>query len=207
MPFIPHLDIPALVEAGGYAGLAAIVFAESGLFFGFFLPGDSLLFTAGILASQGVFSFPGLIALLWAAAVAGDSVGYWSGAKVGPALFTREDSFFFHKRHLERTRDFYAKYGPRAVVLARFVPIVRTFAPIFAGVGQMRYRDFFFFNVLGGLLWAVGIVSLGYFLGATVPDIERFIVPGIILIIVISFVPLLREWLRARAQKQRREQE
>ncbi|HEY4514919.1 MAG TPA: DedA family protein [Candidatus Paceibacterota bacterium] len=197
LPFI-HMDIATLVETAGYLGLFIIVFAESGLFFGFFFPGDSLLFTAGLLASQGYFSITYLVILLAIAAISGDSVGYWFGKKVGPRIFTREDSFFFHKKHIERAHEFYTKYGPRALVLARFVPVVRTFVPIVAGVGEMHYPTFLRYNIIGGLLWSVGVSLLGYFLGATVPNIEEYLLPIIIVIILLSVLPVVFDLLRAR---------
>jgi len=193
MSSILHLNLPQLIETAGYIGLFAIVFAESGLFFGFFLPGDSLLFTAGLLASQGIFNIWALTILLAAAAILGDSVGYWFGAKVGPALFSREDSLLFHRRHLERTREFYARHGARAVLLARFIPIVRTFAPIFAGVGEMRYSLFLAYNVAGGLLWSVGCTLAGFYLGKSFPQSEGWLLPVTIIIILLSILPIARE--------------
>lgn len=198
---MPHFDIPLLIETVGYAGLFAIVFAESGLFFGFFLPGDSLLFTAGLLASQNILNIVLLIFLIPIAAILGDSVGYWFGKKVGPAIFRKDDSFFFHKEHIVRAERFYRTYGPRALVLARFIPIVRTFVPILAGVGNMHYGTFLKFNIIGALLWGVGVTLLGYFLGRSVPGIEEYLLPIIILIIVASFVPIGLEWLRERRAK------
>lgn len=191
---IDFLNPSFLISSIGAIGVVAIVFAESGLFFGFFLPGDSLLFTAGLLASMGQFN----VFLLWIgctlAAILGDSVGYAFGAKVGPKIFTREDSLFFHKKHIERTQEFYARYGKKTVVLARFVPIVRTFAPILAGVGKMSYHVFLAYNILGGLLWTTLLIFLGFFLGMLIPDPDRYLMPLIFAIIVISFLPLLREW-------------
>lgn len=195
---LPHLDLVALIQMIGYLGLFAIVFAESGLFFGFFFPGDSLLFTAGLLASQGLLNVSILVPLMVAGAILGDSVGYWFGAKVGPKIFTREDSFFFHKRHVERTHNFYLKYGAKAIVLARFIPIVRTFTPILAGVGTMPYGTFLKWNIIGGVLWGAGVTLAGYFLGATVPGIERYLLPIVIGIIVVSFVPIIVELVKNR---------
>lgn len=151
------LDPVVLIQSLGYVGLFSIVFAESGLFFGFFLPGDSLLFSAGLLASQDILDIYLLLIILPIAAITGDNVGYWFGAKVGPAIFTREDSLFFHKKHVERTHQFYEKYGAKAIILARFVPIVRTFTPILAGVGTMEYGKFLRFNMIGGFLWSWGM--------------------------------------------------
>ena len=201
MTSLLHLDLPRLIETAGYIGLFAIIFAESGLFFGFFFPGDSLLFTAGLLASQGIFNIWILTASLALAAILSDNVGYWFGAKVGPALFSREDSFFFHKRHLERTRIFYEKYGPQAILLARFIPIIRTFAPIFAGVGNMRYSLFLAYNIAGGILWSVGCTLLGYFLGRALPQSEGYLLPITLIIVVVSILPLAREWYVSSRRK------
>lgn len=188
-----HGDIVTLVQSVGYIGLFLIILAESGLFFGFFLPGGSLLFTAGLLASQGFFNIWILISILGSAAILGDNIGYWFGKKVGPSLFSKEDSLFFNKQHLSKTQLFYAKYGPRAIVVGRFIPIVRTFAPILAGVGMMNYKTFIKYNILGAILWAVGISWLGYFLGTRVPGVDKFLLPIIILIIVSSIIPIVIE--------------
>jgi len=182
-------DLVPLIKTAGYFGIFFIVFAESGLFIGFFLPGDSLLFTAGFLASQGYLNIWILTALAFVGAVLGDSVGYAFGRRVGPKIFTREDSIFFHKDHIMRAEKFYEAHGPKTIVLARFMPIVRTFAPIVAGIGHMRYRTFIFYNVIGGALWGIGLPSLGYLLGNTIPDIDRFLIPIIIGIIVVSALP------------------
>ncbi|MDP3645654.1 MAG: VTT domain-containing protein [bacterium] len=192
------LDPAFLIDALGLAGVLAIVFAESGLFFGFFLPGDSLLFTAGLIAAQGYLSVIPLALGAFAAAVAGDSVGYAFGKRVGPKLFSREDSFFFHKRHIERTQRFYERYGAKTILIARVVPIVRTFAPILAGVGAMPYRTFLRYNIVGGFVWAVGFVALGYFFGSAFPQLERYTHWVVLAIIVISMAPIVvgafREW-------------
>ena len=195
IPFL-HIDIVLLVESVGYIGLFAIIFAESGLFFGFFLPGDTLLFTAGLLASQGFFNIYILLTLFALAAIIGDSVGYWFGKKVGPKIFNKEDSFFFQKKHIERTHNFYEKYGTKTIVLARFVPIVRTFAPILAGVGEMKYKTFLKYNIIGALLWGVGIIYIGYFLGSRVPNIENYLFYIIVAILIISFLPIIFEFVK-----------
>lgn len=191
-----HLDVATLLKATGYLGIFFIVFAESGLFFGFFLPGDSLLFTAGLLASESFFKLAPLLALVVTAAILGDNVGYWFGKKVGPRLFTREDSFFFHPRHVERTREFYKRHGAKTVILARFIPIVRTYAPILAGVGRMEYSSFLRNNVLGGLLWGIGVTSAGYALGQTIPSIGEYLTEILLGIVFLSLLPLLFEWVR-----------
>ncbi len=172
-------------------GMFVMIFAESGLFFGFFLPGGSLLFTAGLLASQGVFNIYWLIFLLGAAAILGDSTGYWFGAKVGDKIFVKEDSLFFNKKYLEKTKHYYDQYGPMTIVIGRFVPFVRTFAPILAGVGKMSYRKFLLFNVLGALLWAVGVSLLGYFLGSVVPGIDKYISLIVVSIVILTLLPIL----------------
>ena len=186
-----QLDPIAIIKAGGYLGIAIIIFSESGLLIGIFFPGDSLLFAAGLLSAAGFLSPIPLIVLVVIAAITGDSVGYWFGASVGPALFKRKDSFFFKQEYLKRTELFYQKYGGRAVVLARFVPIVRTLAPVLAGIGSMKYGTFLRYNILGGTLWGAGMISLGYFLGSIIPNSERYILPISLVIIVISFLPIL----------------
>ncbi len=193
------MDPKHLIEAFGTIGLFVIVFAESGILAGFFLPGDSLLFTAGLLASQGVLNLPLITAGCFVAAVAGDQVSFLIGRRAGPALFRRPDSRFFHKRNVERAQAYFAEHGPRTIVLARFVPIVRTFAPVVAGVGQMEYRTFVTYNVVGGFLWAVGVTVLGYVLGESIPDIDRYLLPAILVIVAASLVPVLREVLKMRS--------
>lgn len=191
-------DLPSLIQTIGYVGITAIVFAESGLFFGFFLPGDSLLFTAGFLASQGFLNIFILIALTTTAAIAGDSVGYWFGKKVGPFIFSRPDSFWFSHKRVEDASAFFAKHGAKSLVLARFIPAVRTFTPILAGVGQMNYRTFLKYNVIGGVLWGTGLPTLGYFLGRVVPHPDRYIIPIVLIIVVVSMLPILREVFRKK---------
>ncbi|MFN8105983.1 MAG: VTT domain-containing protein [Acidimicrobiia bacterium] len=205
------LDPQQIIRSGGILVIAAIIFAESGLLVGFFLPGDSLLFIAGVMASAAAASrFEGfqplnifvLIPVVFVAAVAGDQVGYVFGQKVGPKLFTREDSRFFHKDHLVRAEHFFEKYGSKTVVIARFVPIVRTFAPIVAGIGSMRYRTFVVYNVVGGFLWAVGVTLAGFFLGNIIGDsIDVYLLPLVALIVAISLTPPLVEYLKHRREK------
>lgn len=189
MEYILGIDLVTLIKTVGYLGLFVITFAESGLFVGFFLPGDSLLFTAGFLSSQGYFNIVVLAAVCFLGAVSGDSFGYAFGKKVGPQIFKKEDSISFHKSHLGRARVFYERYGGKTIILARFMPIIRTFAPILAGVGRMDYKTFVFFNLIGGFLWAVGLSFFGYFLGSVVPDVDKYIVPIVILIIILSITP------------------
>lgn len=201
-PETVFLDPRELLVAFGTVGLFAIVFAESGLFFGFFLPGDSLLFTAGLFAAQGTLSLPVILVGCFGAAVAGDQVGYQFGKRVGPALFRRSDSRFFRQEYVHRAQHFFERYGAKTIVLARFVPIVRTFAPILAGVGTMPYRTFAMFNVVGGLLWAVGVTMLGYLLGALIPDVDAYLLPIVALIVLISVIPIALEWRRNRRRQQ-----
>ena len=197
-----HLFDPKLiVETIGLVGTSAIVFAESGLFFGFFLPGDSLLFSAGLIASQGHI---GIISLLFSAfvcAVLGDNVGYFTGSKMGEKLFTREDSWIFKKSYIQKTETFFKKYGKKSVILARFIPIVRTFTPILAGAGKMEYRTFFIFNLIGGFLWTWGIILSGFFLGSIFPATEKYLTPIIAVIIVVSFLPTIFEIIKSSTRK------
>jgi membrane-associated protein len=196
------VDPKHLIETFGTIGLFLIVFAESGLLIGFFLPGDSLLVTAGLLASQGKLNFPVILVGCFVAAVAGDQVGYLFGQRVGPALFRRPNSRIFRQSHVERAQKFFDEHGSKTIVMARFVPVVRTFAPILAGVGRMEYRTFVSFNVLGGLLWAVGVTTIGYVLGETVPNIDKYLLPMIAFIILLSLVPVGVEYLRHRRRTQ-----
>lgn len=191
-------DIETLVTGAGYIGLFAIVFIESGVFFGFFLPGDSLIFTAGFLASQGFFDVILLWVLLLVAAIGGDSVGYSFGKHVGPKLFTKPKSIFFSPKHVERAEKFFEKYGKMSIFLARFVPAVRTFVPIVAGVGKMKYEVFIKYNVVGGFIWVTSMLFLGYFLGKVVPNATEYLHIIIIVIIIVSFLPIVIEYLRKK---------
>ena len=180
-----------LVRTGGIALIGGIVFAESGLLIGFFLPGDSLLFTAGFLASQNIVDIHVLALLCFAAAVAGDSVGYYFGNKTGPRLLKKPDGKIFKKQYIAEAEAFYEKHGKKTIVMARFVPIVRTFAPIVAGIGNMHYRTFLAYNVIGAALWTLGLTYAGYFLGQSVPwakDYLEFVILGVIL---LSLLPAL----------------
>ena len=198
-------DLESTLQTIGLIGLFAIVFAESGLFFGFFVPGDSLLFTAGLLSSQGHLApLPVILVGCFVAAVAGDQVGYLFGARVGPSLFRRPDSRIFKQEYVEKARAFFERHGSKTIVLARFVPIVRTFAPILAGVGEMQYRTFVTFNLIGGLLWAVGVTSLGYILGETAPWVEDYLLLVIAVIILLSVLPVALEVLRSRRSTSQR---
>ena len=203
LALVDFLKPEKILDKGGLVLLSLIVFAESGLLIGFFLPGDSLLFVAGFLSSDAgdhqLPALPWVLICVVVAAIVGDQVGYLFGKKVGPALFTRPDSRFFKQQNVQKAHDFIEKYGPKTIVMARFVPIVRTFAPIVAGVGEMEYRTFVKFNVLGGLLWGAGITTLGYFLGE-VDFIKDNIEIAIILIVGISVLPVAIElWRHRRA--------
>ncbi len=194
-------DITTFIKTIGLLGVWGVVFAESGLLIGFFLPGDSLLFTAGFLASQGFFPPALLVVGSFIAAVIGDSAGYTFGHKVGKRIFHKEDSIFFHKDNLLKAQNFYQKHGKKTIILARFVPVVRTFAPIVAGVGDMKYRTFLTYNIIGGFLWAVGITSLGYVLGSSIPDIDHYLLPIIGLIIFLSILPNLYHLLKSPSSR------
>ena len=193
-------DPRQLIEWGGYVGLTLIVFMETGLLIGFFLPGDSLLVTAGLLAATGVVDLNlfVLMLLLVPAAIIGDAVGYWIGRRAGQALFQREDSRFFKRKHLLRTHAFYERHGGKTIVMARFVPIVRTFAPVVAGVAEMPYRRFAAFNIFGGIGWVVSMLCIGYFLGRAIPGLDKHIELLAMVIIAISLIPLGIEYLRHR---------
>lgn len=193
-------DIPALVQAAGYFGLTLIIFAETGLLIGFFLPGDSLLVTAGLLGSQGYINpfFLGL--LLTIAAIVGDSVGYSIGKASGPRLFTREDSLLFNKKHLIRAHEFYDRHGGKTIIIARFMPIIRTFAPVVAGMGAMKYPRFLAYNAIGGVLWVWSMLLIGYFLGRYVPGIAKHIELVIIVVVLLSILPAIIGRLKSEKQ-------
>jgi membrane-associated protein len=191
-------DLPALVQWAGYVGLTAIIFTETGLLIGFFLPGDSLLVTAGLLSSQPDFGLNVYLlgVVLTIAAIVGDSVGYKIGQVTGPRIFTREESLLFRRAHLYRAQAFYERHGGKTIIIARFVPIIRTFAPVIAGVGQMRYRSFLMYNVVGGILWVWSMLFTGYFLGRWVPGIDRHIEKVILVVIFLSILPGIIAWAR-----------
>ncbi|MCC6437003.1 MAG: VTT domain-containing protein [Acidimicrobiales bacterium] len=195
------LDPERLIATFGTIGLFLIIFAESGLLIGFFLPGDSLLFTAGLLSSQDKLPNIALLVLgCVIAAISGDQAGYVFGRRVGPALFRRPDSRLFKQANVEKARAYFEEHGSKTIVLARFVPIVRTFAPIVAGVSHMPYRTFVMFNVVGGVLWAAGVTTLGYVLGATVPSSDKYLLPAVGVIIVVSLIPVALEIRKARRE-------
>jgi membrane-associated protein len=190
--------LETLIQWGGYFLLVAIVFTETGLLVGFFLPGDSLLITAGLLAGMGTLNIWWLNGLVMAAAILGDSTGYAIGARLGPRIFTKEKSLLFNPKHVLRTQRFYEKYGAKTIVIARFVPIIRTFAPVLAGVGNMRYPRFLTYNVAGGIGWVASMSWAGYLLGQTVPNISKNIHVLVIVVIVLSCVPIAVEIYRER---------
>lgn len=197
-------DLPALVQWAGYFGLTLIIFAETGLLIGFFLPGDSLLVTAGLLAADPAFGLNVWLlgAILSVAAIVGDSVGYNVGRTAGPRIFTREDSLFFHKDHLLRAQAFYEKHGGKTIIIARFMPIVRTFAPVVAGVGRMEYRAFLLYNVVGGLLWIWSMLLTGWVLARTVPTVAEHVEKVILVVVFLSILPGIIAWLRGRQRQQ-----
>jgi membrane-associated protein len=187
----------------GLLGAYFILFAESGLLIGFFLPGDSLLFTAGLLASRGYFSIWALVIGGAIAAIIGNQVGYHFGRRFGPRIFNKEESLLFHKDHIIRAENFYEKYGGAALIISRFTPIIRTFVPILAGVGHMNYRKFFLYNIIGGILWVFVVSFAGYFLGKTVPNIDKYILPIIAIIIVLSAITPTWGYVQHRKNRKR----
>jgi membrane-associated protein len=199
-----HFDLVQIIQTVGYIGLFAIVFAESGLFFGFFLPGDSLLLTAGLLASQGKLEIATLLIILPIAAILGDNVGYWFGKKTGSHIFSRDESLLFRRKNLLAARTFYDKHGGKTIILARFMPFIRTFAPIVAGAVEMPFRRFFTFNVIGGVLWGVGVTLAGYYLGQTIPDIDRYFLVVVAAVILASALPAMLHMAREYGPSVRR---
>ena len=195
-------NVRELVRVGGYVGLTAIIFAETGLLVGFFLPGDSLLVTAGLLSAQPQFGLNvyALGALLTVAAIVGNSLGYVIGRATGPRLFTRDDSLLFKKKHLYRAQEFYAKHGGKTLVIARFMPIVRTFVPVVAGLANMPFGAYTVYNVLGGLAWIWSMLLIGYFLGRSVPGIDKYIELMILVIVGLSLLPAVIAWWRERSK-------
>jgi membrane-associated protein len=195
-------DVRELVRVGGYVGLTAIIFAETGLLVGFFLPGDSLIVTAGLLSAQPQFGLNVYVLglLLTVAAIIGNSVGYAIGRATGPRLFTRDDSLLFKKKHLYRAQDFYQKHGGKTLVIARFMPIVRTFVPVVAGLANMPLKVYTAYNVLGAVAWIWSMLFIGHFLGRVVPGIDKHIEPMILVIVALSLLPALISWRRERAK-------
>jgi len=196
-------DIKGLIQWGGMILICVIVFVETGLFLGFFLPGDSLLVTAGIFAAAGHLRLGLLLFLVSFCAIAGDQLGYWIGRRAGQALYKRDDSFLFKKRHLERAHEFYARYGGKTVVLARFVPIIRTFASPVAGAARMNYRRFLSYDIFGGFLWVWSMVLIGYFLGSSIPNVDKNIHIVIAVVVFLSILPPIIEAMRQKYGKSR----
>ncbi|WP_373060159.1 VTT domain-containing protein [Gemmatimonas sp.] len=194
-------DLPALVQWAGYVGLTIIIFAETGLLVGFFLPGDSLLVTAGLLAADPAFGLNVWLlgSILTVAAIVGDTVGYHVGKATGPRIFTRENSLLFNKDHLLKAQAFYEKHGGKTIIIARFMPIVRTFAPVVAGVGQMRYASFLAYNVVGGMLWIWSMLITGYVLAKTVPGVAKHVEKVILVVVFLSILPGIIAWWRNRS--------
>jgi membrane-associated protein len=194
-------NLPELVQWAGLFGLAAIIFSETGLLIGVFLPGDSLLVTAGLLAARGYLNVYALAPVLTVAAICGNSVGYSIGRATGPRIFNRENSLFFNKKHAIRAHEFYEKYGRKTIVLAQFMPIVRTFAPVVAGVGGMKFRTFIAFNIVGAFFWIWSMVAIGYFLGSYIPGIDQHIEIVVAIVVFISLLPGLISWYRGSRAK------
>ncbi len=191
-------NLPELVQWAGIFGIAAIIFSETGLLVGVFLPGDSLLVTAGLFAAKGYLNIYALVPTLTLAAICGNSVGYFIGRTTGPRIFNRENSLFFNKKHAIRAHEFYEKHGRKTIVLAQFMPIIRTFAPVIAGVGGMRFATFIAFNVIGAFFWIWSMLGIGYFLGNTIPGIDQHIEIVVIIVVLLSITPGIISWLRAR---------
>lgn len=191
-------NVPELIRIVGFYGIVAVIFAETGLLVGFFLPGDSLLITAGLFAARGDFNIGSLIMALIPAAIVGNATGYFIGHRTGKALYQRPDSLLFRREHLQMTHDYYVRHGGKTIVLAQFIPILRTFAPVVAGVGEMGYRQFATYNVVGAILWVGSMTMAGYTLGNLVPNIEKqihYVVAGVI---AVSLLPPAIAWLRRR---------
>ena len=193
-------DLPSLIKWAGYFGLTAIVFAETGLLIGFFLPGDSLLVTAGLVSARGLLNVYFLGLLLNLAAIAGNSTGYTIGRLSGPKIFKRDDSLLFNKKHVQRAQDFYARHGRKAIILAQFMPIVRTFCPIVAGVGRMPYRQFVIVSIVGTILWVWSMLFIGHFLGRYIPGIDKHIEILVMTVIFVSILPAIISWWREKSR-------
>lgn len=195
------LDPVSIIETAGYVGLASVIFAETGILLGFFLPGDSLLFTAGFLASTGLLDIKIIIIICFVAAVIGDSFGYHLGKKYGHKVFNKTDSFFLDRKYIKKTEWYYEKYGGETIIMARFIPIIRTIAPVMAGVGKVPYNKFFSYNVIGGLIWTVLLPLMGYYFGKMIPDADKIILPVVFVIIVISFLPPIVSLLKEKENR------
>jgi membrane-associated protein len=191
-------NVPELIRIVGQYGLPLIIFAETGLLLGFFLPGDSLLITAGLFAARGDLSLPGLLATLIPAAILGNATGYAIGTRTGKALYSRPDSLLFRREHLRMTHEYYERHGGKTIIIAQFAPILRTFAPVVAGVAEMGYRNFATYNVVGAILWISSMTLGGYLLGNMIPDIEKRIDLVVMVVIAVSLLPAIIAWLRSR---------
>ncbi len=191
-------DLVSLIQTAGYAGILAIVFSETGLLIGMFLPGDSLLFTAGFLASQGYLDITLLCLITSVGALLGDNTGYWLGRRFGTSVFSRKDSLLFDSSYITKAEHFFASYGAKALILARFVPVIRTITPTMAGVGRMPYTRFFMFSIIAAIVWGIGLPFLGYILGSRIPGIDQYIIPIVLLIIIVSVAPGIVHYLRNR---------
>jgi membrane-associated protein len=193
-------NVPLLIQTVGLLGLIAVVFAETGLMVGFFLPGDSLLVTAGLFAAKGDFNIVWLNVCLMLAAIVGDATGYWIGYRTGKALYSRPNSLLFRREHLIKTHEFYERHGGKTIVIARFMPIFRTFAPVVAGAAEMTYRQFAVYNIAGGIAWVSSMTLTGYFLGQAIPDLEKHLHIVVAVVIFLSLLPALIAWLRVKLQ-------
>ena len=194
-------DLESLISTVSYLGIFAIIFAETGLLLGFFLPGDSLLISAGLMAAKGSLSLPLLVAITVFAAISGNLTGYFIGRKFGPLIFEREKSRFFHPEHVEKTHRFFDKHGSKTIILARFIPIIRTFVATFAGVSKMSFRRFMLFSIIGGLLWGLGLPVAAFYLGKMIPDLDKYILLVIAVVIVVSFIPVFVELYKNRKRQ------
>lgn len=206
MEFIKHFfetvyDVKSLVMWAGYVGLFIIIFAETGLLVGFFLPGDSLLVTAGLFAATGDLNIFYVNLLLVAAAIMGNAAGYWIGCKSGPRLFKKEQSLLFRKDYLIKTRNFYDRHGTSTIILTRFMPILRTFAPIVAGIGQMKYSKFMYLNIFSAFLWVLSMTLTGFYLSRLIPNIDKHIEIVIAIVVFVSFLPAIVKYLKHRLSK------
>jgi membrane-associated protein len=197
-------NVPELIRLVGFYGIVAVIFAETGLLIGFFLPGDSLLITAGLFAARGDFKFASLILALIPAAIIGNATGYFIGHRTGMALYQRPDSFLFRREHLKMTHDYYVKHGGKTIVIAQFIPILRTFAPVVAGVAEMGYRQFATYNIVGAILWVGSMTTAGYLLGNLVPNIEKRIHYVVAVVIAVSLVPPVIAFVKRRRERSQR---
>lgn len=196
-------NLPQFIEAVGYIGIFAIIFSETGLLIGVAFPGDTLLFSAGILASSGHFSVLGVMIISTVAAILGDSLGYFTGKKLGHKIFAKEESIFFRKSYIDKSKKFFEKYGALTIVIARYVPVVRTFAPFLAGVGYMKYEKFLVFNIIGGVLWCFSVVLLGYYLGTRFPNIDVIILPIIATVTLLTTFSFIFQYYREKNRNKR----